>query len=75
MVGILRLIINLPRPSQTLCLPSDVSLLILFVLLQVGHVQPVSLIPHRTHEMKTISLKPLIFGKCNRVFGYGGVFQ
>lgn len=36
--------------------------------LQVGHVQPVSLTPHRTHEMKTISLKPLIFGKCTKVW-------
>lgn len=38
--------------------------------LQVGHVQQVSLVPDRTHEMKTISLKPLLFGKCTVVFGY-----
>uniref|UniRef100_H3CKW0 Prolyl 4-hydroxylase, transmembrane a n=1 Tax=Tetraodon nigroviridis TaxID=99883 RepID=H3CKW0_TETNG len=29
--------------------------------IRVGHVQPVSLTPHRTHQMRTISLKPLIF--------------
>lgn len=27
--------------------------------------------PGRTHEMKTISLKPLLFGKCTLVFGCG----
>lgn len=34
-----------------------------FVRLQVGHVQRVSLVPDKTHEMKTLSLKPLLFGK------------
>lgn len=29
--------------------------------IRVGHVQQVSLVPDRTHEMKTISLKPLLF--------------
>ncbi|XP_051281684.1 transmembrane prolyl 4-hydroxylase-like [Dicentrarchus labrax] len=29
--------------------------------IRVGHVQQVSLVPGRTHEMKTISLKPLLF--------------
>ncbi|XP_070694919.1 transmembrane prolyl 4-hydroxylase-like [Pempheris klunzingeri] len=29
--------------------------------IRVGHVQQVSLMPDRTHEMKTISLKPLLF--------------
>lgn len=33
------------------------------VLIQVGHVQHVSVVPDRTHEMKTLSLKPLLFGK------------
>lgn len=37
--------------------------------MQVGHVQQVSLLSDRTHEMKTISLKPLLFGKCMVVFG------
>ncbi|XP_074538385.1 transmembrane prolyl 4-hydroxylase-like [Halichoeres trimaculatus] len=29
--------------------------------IRVGHVQQVSIVPDRTHEMKTISLKPLLF--------------
>ncbi|CAL8367977.1 unnamed protein product [Lota lota] len=29
--------------------------------IRVGHVQRVSLMPERTHEMKTLSLKPLLF--------------
>ncbi|XP_071777157.2 transmembrane prolyl 4-hydroxylase-like [Centroberyx gerrardi] len=29
--------------------------------IRVGHVQQVSLMPDRTHEMKTLSLKPLLF--------------
>ncbi|XP_047440023.1 transmembrane prolyl 4-hydroxylase-like [Mugil cephalus] len=29
--------------------------------IRVGHVQQVSLVPDRTHEMKTLSLKPLLF--------------
>lgn len=29
--------------------------------IRVGHVQRVSLVPDRTHEMKTLSLKPLLF--------------
>ncbi|XP_034732334.1 transmembrane prolyl 4-hydroxylase-like [Etheostoma cragini] len=29
--------------------------------IRVGHVQQVSLVPDRTHEMRTISLKPLLF--------------
>ncbi|XP_036959458.1 transmembrane prolyl 4-hydroxylase-like [Acanthopagrus latus] len=29
--------------------------------IRVGHVQQVSLVPDKTHEMKTISLKPLLF--------------
>ncbi|KAM4610765.1 transmembrane prolyl 4-hydroxylase-like [Polymixia lowei] len=29
--------------------------------IRVGHVQRVSLMPDRTHEMKTLSLKPLLF--------------
>ncbi|XP_022597409.1 transmembrane prolyl 4-hydroxylase-like isoform X2 [Seriola dumerili] len=29
--------------------------------IRVGHVQQVSLVPERTHEMKTLSLKPLLF--------------
>lgn len=29
--------------------------------IRVGHVQQVSLVPNRVHEMKTISLKPLLF--------------
>lgn len=33
------------------------------LLLQVGHVQQVSLVPDRTHQMMTLSLKPLLFGK------------
>lgn len=44
-------------------------LIISLVHLQVGHVQQVSLVPDRTHEMKTISLKPLLFGKCTVDFG------
>lgn len=39
-------------------------LIMCIVHVQVGHVQQVSLMPDRTHEMKTISLKPLLFGKC-----------
>ncbi|MEQ2177586.1 hypothetical protein GOODEAATRI_005078 [Goodea atripinnis] len=31
--------------------------------IRVGHVQHVSIVPDRTHEMKTLSLKPLLFGK------------
>ncbi|KAI9530629.1 hypothetical protein NQZ68_000119 [Dissostichus eleginoides] len=31
--------------------------------IRVGHVQQVSLLPDRTHEMRTMSLKPLLFGK------------
>ena len=51
--------------------PSVVRELIMsLVHLQVGHVQQVSLTPDRTHEMKTISLKPLLFGKCTVGFGY-----
>lgn len=46
----------------------DASLLISPDHTQVGHVQPVSLTPHRMHEMKTISLKPLIFGKCTSLW-------
>ncbi len=50
--------------------PHIVSVLIMSLAhLQVGHVQQVSLVPDRTHEMKTISLKPLLFGKCTVVFG------
>ncbi|XP_031733980.1 transmembrane prolyl 4-hydroxylase-like isoform X2 [Anarrhichthys ocellatus] len=30
--------------------------------IRVGHVQQVSLVPDRTHEMRTLSLKPLLFG-------------
>lgn len=30
---------------------------------QVGHVQKVSLVPGRVHEMRTLSLKPLLFGE------------
>lgn len=30
---------------------------------QVGHVQKVSLVPGKVHEMRTLSLKPLLFGK------------
>lgn len=33
-----------------------------WVLFQVGHVQKVSLVPGKVHEMKTLSLKPLLFG-------------
>ncbi|XP_021179227.2 transmembrane prolyl 4-hydroxylase [Fundulus heteroclitus] len=29
--------------------------------IRVGHVQHVSIVPDRTHEMKTLSLKPLLF--------------
>ncbi|XP_041861069.1 transmembrane prolyl 4-hydroxylase-like [Melanotaenia boesemani] len=29
--------------------------------IRVGHVQQVSLVPDKTHEMKTLSLKPLLF--------------
>ncbi|XP_008298256.1 transmembrane prolyl 4-hydroxylase-like [Stegastes partitus] len=29
--------------------------------IRVGHVQQVSLVPDRTHEMRTLSLKPLLF--------------
>ncbi|KAM6924855.1 transmembrane prolyl 4-hydroxylase-like [Xenentodon cancila] len=29
--------------------------------IRVGHIQKVSLVPDRTHEMKTLSLKPLLF--------------
>ncbi|XP_059189382.1 transmembrane prolyl 4-hydroxylase-like [Centropristis striata] len=29
--------------------------------IRVGHVQQVSLVPERTHEMRTLSLKPLLF--------------
>lgn len=29
----------------------------------MGHVQKVSLVPGKVHEMKTLSLKPLLFGK------------
>lgn len=32
------------------------------VLFQVGHVQKVSLVQGKVHEMKTLSLKPLLFG-------------
>lgn len=50
--------------------PHVVIVLIMCLLhLQVGHVQQVSLSPDRTHQMKTISLKPLLFGKCSVVFG------
>lgn len=30
---------------------------------QVGHVQRVSLVPGKVHEMRTLSMKPLLFGK------------
>jgi len=33
----------------------------------VGHVQKVSLVPGKVHEMKTLSLKPLLFGKDNKM--------
>ena len=44
------------------------------VLVQVGHVQHVSLTPDRTHKMKTISLKPLLFGTCTSIFGCDMLF-
>uniref|UniRef100_A0A672RI53 Transmembrane prolyl 4-hydroxylase-like n=1 Tax=Sinocyclocheilus grahami TaxID=75366 RepID=A0A672RI53_SINGR len=31
--------------------------------IRVGHVQRVSLVPDRTHNMRTLSLKPLLFGE------------
>lgn len=31
--------------------------------LQVGHVQRVSIVPNKIHEMRTLSLKPLLFGR------------
>lgn len=37
------------------------------VHLQVGHIQRLSLVQDRTHEMKTLSLKPLLFGKYQQV--------
>lgn len=37
--------------------------------IRVGHVQQVSLVSDKTHEMRTISLKPLLFGKCTITFG------
>lgn len=45
------------------------------VHLQVGHVQQVSLVSDKTHKMRTISLKPLLFGKCTIVFGYTLLFK
>lgn len=38
------------------------------VLFKVGHVQKVSLVPGKVHEMKTLSLKPLLFGKYQNLF-------
>lgn len=32
-------------------------------MFQVGHVQKVSLVPGKVHEMRTLSLKPLLFGE------------
>lgn len=46
-----------------------------FAHLQVGHVQQVSLVPDKTHEMRTISLKPLLFGMCTVIFGYDLLFM
>lgn len=43
--------------------------------LQVGYVQQVSLVPDRTHEMKTLSLKPLLFGKYTEGLGYHLLFM
>lgn len=34
---------------------------------QVGHVQRVSLVPDRTHNMRTLSLKPLLFGEFTQI--------
>ncbi|KAJ3586943.1 hypothetical protein NHX12_013334 [Muraenolepis orangiensis] len=34
--------------------------------IRVGHVQRVSLMPDQTHQMKTLSLKPLLFGEYHR---------
>ncbi|CAB1315241.1 unnamed protein product [Coregonus sp. 'balchen'] len=33
------------------------------VIVTVGHVQKVSLVPDKVHEMRTLSLKPLLFGQ------------
>lgn len=32
-------------------------------LFKVGHKQKVELVPNKIHYMKTLSLKPLLFGK------------
>lgn len=35
----------------------------LWFVFQVGHVQRVALVPGKVHEMRTLSLKPLLFGE------------
>ncbi|XP_053724235.1 transmembrane prolyl 4-hydroxylase [Synchiropus splendidus] len=48
------------RPPPTPDPPRDVSL-IRVEGIRVGHVQKISLVPDQVHEMKTLSLKPLLF--------------
>lgn len=38
-----------------------------YFLFKVGHKQKVELIPNKIHVMKTLSLKPLLFGKEKRL--------
>ncbi|XP_038135764.1 transmembrane prolyl 4-hydroxylase-like [Cyprinodon tularosa] len=52
-----------PAPSQQHFV-RDVSLTRIEGI-RVGHVQKVSLVPDKVHEMRTLSLKPLLFGKQN----------
>ena len=37
--------------------------------LQVGYVRELNLIPGKIHKMKTLSMRPALFGKMLRVYG------
>ncbi|KAM9800747.1 transmembrane prolyl 4-hydroxylase [Syngnathus typhle] len=49
-----------PRPPSKAPLPRDIFLPRIEGI-RVGHVQKVSLVPGKVHEMRTLSLKPLLF--------------
>nr|XP_061814429.1 transmembrane prolyl 4-hydroxylase-like [Nerophis lumbriciformis] len=49
-----------PRPPSKAPLPRDISLPRIEGI-RVGHIQKVSLVPGKLHEMRTLSLKPLLF--------------
>ncbi|XP_077460106.1 transmembrane prolyl 4-hydroxylase [Stigmatopora argus] len=49
-----------PRPPFKASLPRDISLPRIEGI-RVGHIQKVSLVPGKVHEMRTLSLKPLLF--------------